>query len=193
MKNETKELLGFNVQVTGICETLQECIEKSGSEEAVRKDYINNVLAHSHYTILRRNIVSVLVKETGLKQKTMKEKTGDKEKEVIIEKDAAYIARLETELGSLKQYESKINSVCAAIPVDYTPGTRGAGGAGVPAKKWLAYYDQLVTEEKLDAFCQKYEIDGSMPEDELKFAVAGKVREIVVAQQEAAAQAALNV
>lgn len=190
MNTQTKELLGFNVPVVGIVETLAEAIKASGSEEAVVKDYNNNVLAHSHYTILRRIIVKKLVELTGIKQLT--EKDGDKD--VISEKDAAYIARLETEIGEeeLKKHEKAIAEACGAVPVDYTPGTRGSGsGSATPAKKWLAYYDQFVVEGKLDAFCEKHGIDQSTDEETLKIAVASKAKEIVLRVQAEALKAAL--
>lgn len=192
MKTENKELLGFTVPVVGIVETLSEAIEKAGSETAVLKDYVSNVLAHSHYTILRRTIVKKLVELTGIKQLTEK----DGEKEVIVEKDASYIARLQGEIGEsgLKGHEAAIAAACALIPVDYTPGTRGAGGSTTPAKKWLAYYDQLVAEEKLDSFCSKYEISQEgKSEEEFKNEVANKCRELVTAAQARVAQQALDV
>lgn len=193
MKNENRDLLGFNVPVVGIVETLGEAISAAGSEAAVLKDYVSNVLAHSHYTVLRNTIVKTLETNTGIKRLTKKVK----EKDVIAEKDAEYIARLETELGEevLKSHGDAVAAACAKIPVDYTPGTRGNGGAtAVPAKKWLAYYDQLVAEEKLDAFVAKHSLalDG-LDEDGVKYLVANKVRELVTAKLAAAAAEATSV
>jgi len=190
MKNETKELLGFNVLVVGIVETLKEAIEKAGSEEAVLKDYVSNVLAHSHYTIARRAIVKKLEELSGIKRLTKK----DGEKEVVIEKDAEYIARLETELGEdkLRSFDTDVSAAVAAIPVDYTPGTRGSGEGSVPAKKWLAYYDQMVTEGKVEFYCEKWNIDQNQDEESLKYALANKVREVVTAKMKAAAAEALG-
>lgn len=197
MRNETRELLGFKVQITGVCDTLAEVIAAAGSEDAVVKDVNAQTLAHSHFTILRRKIVAELVKLTGVKQLVKKVGTGAEAKEVIDEKDAAYIARLEEELGAetLKTHEAAISAVCAGVPVDYKPGTRGSGGSGAPAKKWLAYYDQLVAESKLDLFCERNGInpDGDLSEEDLKIAVATKVKDIVTAQMEAAAKAAMDV
>jgi len=194
MRTETKELLGFSVPVVGIAETLQEAITAAGSEAAVLKDYNANVLYHSHFTILRRVMVQTLVKLTGIKQLTESEGEGEKKKEVIIEKDAQYIARLETELGEdgLKVHEAALAEACGKIAVDYTPGTRGQGGTATPAKKWLAYYDQLVLESKLDGFCERNSIDQNTDEETLKFAVANRVREIVSAKMAAAAKEALD-
>lgn len=191
MKTETRELLGFNVPVVGIAETLAEAITAAGSEAEVLKDLNNNVLAHSHYTILRRVIVKTLEQVTGVKRLT--EKDGDKE--VVVEKDAAYISRLETELGEdvLKSHEAAVAAKCAEITVDYRPGTRGTGEGRSPAKKWLAYYDQLVTENKLDLFCEKNNIDASQPEEDLKVEVANRVKEIVTARMAEAAKAAMDV
>lgn len=207
MKTETRELLGFNVPVVGVCETLAELVAACGSEEAVVKDGNNQTLAHSHFTILRRAIVKKLVELTGFKQKIYDGNTDEEltteaavkaAKTTRLEKDAAYIGRIEEELGgvkdgvsSLKKFEDEVAAVCAAIKVDYTPGTRGAGGASTPAKKWLAIYDQLVTESKLDTFCQKYGIDQSTDEETLKIAVANKAKEITIAIQERAMREAM--
>jgi hypothetical protein len=191
MKTENRELLGYTVPVVGIVETLAEAIAAAGSEAAVVKDYNNNVLAHSHFTILRRAaVIATLVKETGIKLKT--KKVGDKD--VIDEKESEYVARLESELGeeTMKSFGSAIADTAAKIPVDYSPGTRGSGASATPAKKWLAYYDQLVTEDKLGAFCEKHSITGD-DEESIKFAVANKVREIVTAKEKESARQALDV
>lgn len=190
MKSEVKEILGFNVKIVNIVETLDEAISAAGSKEAVLKDYVSNVLAHSHYGVVRRIIVTTLEKLTGISR-------GKNDKGAIIEKDAEYIARLETELGeaALQAHSAAISAEVEKTPVDYTPGTRGAGSStAAPAKKWLAYYDQLVTEDKLDAFCTKYNItqDG-IEEDALRTTVALKIKEIVTAKEKAAAASALDV
>lgn len=189
MKSEKKNLLGFDVTITGIVETLQEAISKSGSEEAVLKDYVSNVLAHSHYTIARREIMKQLETLTGIKRLTKQ----DGDKIVVVEKEAEYVARLETELGeeALRKFNAQIDAAVAAIPVDYTPGTRGSGATAEPAKKWLAYYDQMVTEGKVEFYCEKWGIDPTQDEESLKFALANKVREIVTAKMKAAAADAL--
>lgn len=191
MKTETRELLGFNVPVVGIAETLSEAISLAGSEDEVLKDLNNNVLAHSHYTILRRVIVKTLEQATGIKRKG----TQEGEKFTVTEKDAAYIARLEEELGAeeLAKFNASVAAECQKIPVDYKPGTRGTGEGRVPAKKWLAYYDQLVSEQKLDLFCEKHGIDGTQAEEDLKVEVANKVKEIVSARMAEAAKAAVDV
>lgn len=188
MKTETRELLGFNVPVVGIAETLAEAVTAAGSEDAVLKDFNSNVLAHSHYTILRRAIVKGLVQLTGIKLLTKK----DGDKDVIDETDGEYRARLETQLGEdvLNSYATQISDLVSKIPIDYVPGTRGSGGDSTPAKKWLAYYDQLKAENKLDAFCAKNGITATN-EDELKIAVANKVKAIVTAKVQAAAKEAL--
>lgn len=194
MKTENRELLGFTVPIVNICETLAEAITAAGGEQAVLNDYNSNVLAHSHYTIARRAIIKSLVEQSGVKQLTKNVGTAEKPKLEVVEKDAAYVARLESELGEdmVKSFGTKVSEAVGQIKVDYTPGTRGAGGSATPAKKWLAYYDQLVTEEKLSAFCSKHDIPQDTDEETLKFAVANKVREIVTAKMEAAAQAALS-
>ena len=189
MKTEVKNLLGFNVPVVGIAETLAEAVTAAQSEEAVLKDFNSNVLAHSHYTILRRVIAKTLVQLSGIKFKTVK----DGDKDVIDETEGEYVARLESEVGEdvFKSYEQAVSDACAKVPVDYVPGTRGSGDGAKPAAKWLAYYDQLKAENKLDAFCSKHSIVADT-EDELKVAVANKVKAIVTAKMTEAAKTALN-
>lgn len=195
MRNETRELLGFKVQVTGICDTLAEVIKAVGSEEGVVNDVNNQTLAHSHFTILRRKIVAKLEELSGVKREGFFEGEGEKKKWVVTEKDAAYVARLEETKGEewLKLQEGTLSSMCAAVSVDYKPGTRGAGGSATPAKKYLAYYDQMVAEEKLDLFCERHGIDSAQEEDALKVAVANKVKELLAAAQAEAMKKALDV
>lgn len=184
MKNDTRELLGFNVPVVGIVETLAEAVTAAGSEQAVLNDYVSNVLAHSHYTILRRKIVETLETLTGIKRKTKTEGEGEKAKQVIDETDGAYVVRLENELGeeTLKGFENKIAEVCQGIPVDYVPGTRGSGGSATPAKKWLAAVDQLQSEGKYENFLSKYQIAGDPADEATKIAAANKIKELVSEQ-----------
>lgn len=189
MKNENREILGFNVPIIGIVETLDEAISASGSKEAVLKDFNNNVLAHSHFGVVRRIVVATLEKATGVAR--IKNDKG-----AMVEKDAEYVARLETELGEagLKAYEAAVADAVGKVAVDYTPGTRGQGSStATPAKKWLAYYDQLVVEEKLEAFCNKHGIKTDGDEAELRVAVALKVKEIVTEKEKAIAKTALDV
>lgn len=189
MKTENRNILGFNVPIVGIAETLGEAVAAAGSEEAVLKDFNNNVLAHSHFTIVRRVITKSLVELTGIKLLT--EKNGDKE--VVVESEGEYRDRLEGQLGAdvLESYEAAIAEKVSKVTVDYTPGVRGTGEGSKPAKKWLAYFDQLVAEGKLDAFVAKHGIDASLEGDELKFAVANKVKAIVTAKLAEAAKSAL--
>jgi hypothetical protein len=190
-KSIKKEILGFTVLVVGVAESLKEAVELAGSEEVVLNDFNNQVLFHSHYTGLREKIVSKLAELTGIPRLT--EKKGDKD--VIVEKDAEYIARLESQIGEdgLKAHESAIAELVAGIPVDYKPGTRGTGTSGVPAKKWMAVYGQLKTEGKLDAFAAKYSVTLTGDEEADTILIAHKAKEVVDAIQKAASQQAFAV
>jgi hypothetical protein len=192
MKNEVREILGYNVPVIGIVENLQEAISKAGSEQAVLNDYVSNVLAHSHYTILRRVIVSTLEKATGVKRKTRTEGSGEKAKVVIDETEGEYVARLETELGeeTMRTFDKEVAAACEKVPVDYVAGTRGSA---TPAKKWLAAVDDLKAAGKFERFCSKYEIDPTQDEETVKIAVANKLKALVAEQERQAMAAATNV
>lgn len=191
MKTENKDILGFNVPVVGIAETLNEAVAAAGSEEAVLKDFNSNVLAHSHYTILRRVIVKTLVALTGVKLLT--EKEG--EKEVVTETEGEYLARLRTELGEdvIENYAKDVALACSNVKVDYTPGVRGSGATAKPAKKWLDMVAQVKTEGKWDSLISKSGISTDLPEDDQVVAAANWIKAAVTAAQQAAAKTALAI
>lgn len=190
-KNISKSILGFTVLIAGVAESLREAVSLAGGEENVLNDYNNQVLFHSHYSTVRDAIVSKLEELTGIKRLT--EKKG--EKEVVIEKDQEYIARLETLLTDegLKVHEAAISALIASMPVDYAPGTRGKGTSGVPAKKWLVYYGALKSEGKLDGFAAKFGIALSGDEEADTILVAHKAQEVITAAQKRAAAEAFAV
>lgn len=187
MKTVTKEILGFNVPVTGVAESLDEAVQLAGGDNARVLDAANNyILFHQHFGKLRTTIVKKLEELTGVARE--KDKDGK-----ITEKDAEYIGRLEDSGIQLAQYESQIAEVVGALPVDYKQAVRGTGEGSAPAKKWLAYYDAMVEEGKLEAFATKQglELTGDVEQD--KVLVANKVKEIVTLAQRQALAAAANV
>lgn len=178
----------------GVCETLPEAITAAGSEAQVIADFNMQVLAHSHYGILRNTVVKVLEDVTGIKRKTAKNKlTKEGEDD---ETHGKFVARLLLDTGMSEEqlvelHGKAVGDACAKVPVDYTPGTRGSGEDAVPAKKWLAYYDQMVAENKVDFYVAKFGIDATLAGDELKYAMANAVKKKVLAAQQAAAATAL--
>lgn len=188
MKTITRELLGFEVPLNGVAETLEEIVSAAGNDTRVVDLANNYVLFHGHYDTVRDKIIETLVKLTGKKLET-----DDKGK--VTEKNTEYIARLEEDddvkaAGGLAAYESQIVEAVNALTVDYTKTVRAAGDSA-PAKKWLAYYDQLVADGKLDKFIAKHEIDISGLDDEaIKVLVARKLKEVVTNAQRAALAAA---
>ena len=195
MKNEQREILGIPIMITGICETLAEAIAAAGSEQAVLNDYNANVLAHSHYTEVRKVICAKLAEVTGIKRLTKKHGEGENAKEVFDETEAAYVDRVREELGDemFNEQIAAVQSAVAALPVDYKPGTRGSGGATAkPAKKWIDQVDALKKAGRYDEFLAKYElVKEGMSEDDVVIAAANKVKEIVTEREKAAKQAAL--
>lgn len=191
MKNIEKELLGFTVPVTGVCETIAELVTAAGSEEVVVNDNNNQVLAHSHFSVLRNVIVAKLEEATGVKRKTVKNKLVEKDGDE--ETHGKYRARLDEELGEevVNSYAVAIASACGAVAVDYKPGARGSGESAKPAAKWLAYWDEAVKQGKLDAYLAKFGIDTTKTEDEQKVDFANAVKKKVTAAMQAAAQTAL--
>lgn len=177
MKSVNKEILGFNVPVSGVVETLAEAVQAAGSEERVVDLTNNYVLFHSHFGKLRTAIVKKLVELTGVKQEV--DKDGK-----IVETDQEYVSRLEDEGVQLEQFTDAIAALVASVPVDYTQTVRGTGEGSKIAKKWLAFYDAMVEQNKLETFCAKNKIaTEGVSEEELRVIVAAKVKEIVTAAQ----------
>lgn len=176
MKTLTKEILGFEVPIVNVAETLEEMTQLSGSPERVVASANNYVLYHQHYGKLRTKIVNTLV-----------EKTGEKLEEN--EKDLAYIGRLEEKIGgeALKALLPDVVAACQAIPVDYTAPVRGTGEGSTVAQKWLAAFDDLDQKGKVGAFITKYGVDvDGLTDDEKKLVVARKIKEVITKAQEAA-------
>jgi len=191
MKTENKEILGFTVPVVGIAETINEAITAAGSEEAVLKDFNSNVLAHSHYTILRRVIVKTLVSLTGIKLLTEK----DGEKDVVTETEGEYLARIRLELGEdiVENYSADVALACKNVPVDYTPGTRGSGATAKPAKKWLEAVEQIKKDGKWASLLAKSGISTDQPDDDQVIAAANWIKAAVAAAQASAMKSALSI
>lgn len=194
MKNIEKEILGFTVPIIGVCETIGELTTASGSEAQVVADCNMQVLAHSHYGVMRNVVVKVLEAATGIKRKTSKNKlTKENEDD---ETHGKYVARLLLDTGLseeqlVEQHASAVAAEAGKVPVDYTPGVRGSGEDAIPAKKWLNYYDQMVAENKVDLYVAKFGIDPTLTGDELKYALANGAKKKVLAAQQAAAATAL--
>lgn len=184
MKQDTNEVLGFEQVLTNVPETLAEAVSLAGGEQAVLDAFIAYTTFHRHNGRSRDAIVEFLEKNTGIKPRG----TGEGKDFVRTEKDLAYSARVRSEQPEkVKELEGSIRMLNSTV--DWTPGTRGSGKL---AAKWFAYYDKLVEDEKLDAFCTKHNIDQSLEEDALKAVVASKVKSIIEAKQRAIEKEALS-
>lgn len=190
MSTITKEVLGFDVPVVGVADSLTQLAEFAGSEQRAL-DFANNyVIFHKHLGTLRDAIVKKLIEVTGVAMLTKKEG----EKDVIDETPADYIERLEEELGgegSLAKYAADIQSVCSAISVDYKVTVRGTGAGSKPAQKYLTMASAIVEAGKADAFIAKYGLDVNDDTDDQTrlYVIANKIKSIMVEQQKAAAAA----
>lgn len=193
MSTINKEVLGFDVPVVGVADSLTQLAEFAGNEQRAL-DFANNyVIFHKHLGTLRDAIVAFFVKETGVKMLTKKE--GDKE--VIDETPAEYIERLEEEMGgegSLAKFQDQINSLCAAIAVDYKVTVRGTGASSKPAQKYLTMASAIKDAGKLDAFIAKFGLDVPADTDDTTtlYMVANKIKSVMIEQQKAAAAALVS-
>lgn len=185
MKQDTNEVLGFEQVLTNVPENLAEAVSLAGGEQAVLDGFIAYTIFHRHNGRARDAIVEFLEKNTGIKPKG----TGDGKDFTRTEKDLAFSARVRSEapeqVAALEASIRVLNST-----VDWSPGTRGSGKL---AAKWFAYFDKMVEDGKLDAFCAKHNIDQTLEEDALKAVVASKVKQIIEAKQRAIEREALDV
>lgn len=194
MKSVNKEILGFNVPVSGVAETTAELVAACGNDERAVELANNYILFHVHFGKVRTAIVKLLEEKTGVKRESVTEGEGENAKTVITEKDAEYIGRLEEQLeGGLTQFNEAVAERVAGMPVDYAKSV-SSGVASAPAKKWLAYYDGLVEANKLQAFIDKFSIatDG-LSEEAIKLAVVAKVKDLVTKATAAALAGASDV
>lgn len=194
MKSVNKEILGFNVAVTGVAETLSELEAACGNSERAVELANSYIMFHVHFSKVRAEIIKFLEGKTGIKRETKTVGEGDDAKQVITEKEAEYIGRLEDQVaGGLSQYNEEVASLVAAMPIDYTKSTTSSVPTA-PAKKWLAYYDGLVEAGKLEAFIAKHNIavDG-LTDEAIKLAVVTKVKDLVTKATQAALAGATDV
>jgi len=201
VKNIIREILGFEVQVTGVAESISELIAAIGSESGLVDTANNQVLAHSHFTDVRKLIVKTAEAHTKIPRATKK----DGEKEVYAETEQTYIARLETELDeeAFATLTEVIGTAVAALPVDYKPGTRGAGASSSKlAAKWYEAVADLKKKGRYDEFVSRHTIVVPEAVDEseeaqkayveaLDTAVALKIKTIVTEREKAAKLAAM--
>jgi hypothetical protein len=69
MKTITTSVLGFDVPVAGVPETLQEAIESAGGEENLVQTFVDQRRFHNTNTEARAAVVAALEKATGIKRK----------------------------------------------------------------------------------------------------------------------------
>jgi len=185
MKTEVATVLDFNIELTNIPTTLAEAVQLAGSEDEVLNNHIKYVQFHSHNTLIRDELVELLEVRTA--EKRVREKDG--EKEVVTEKDTAYLKRLRSECADLITDELKEEIRTKWSEIDWTPGKRGSGKL---AKEWLAVYDQLKAINKLDEFVSKHNLTLVGELDVDKKIVGMKAKELIDAQARAAKAALLG-
>lgn len=193
MQNETREILGVEVLITGVASSLSEAVTLAGSEQAVLEYYNGYLLAHSHFTDVRKAMCKKLEEVTGIKRPTKKHGTGEKARDVYVGSEGDYFDLVREQLGEegFAAHVPALQELVASMQVDYKPGTRGSGGGSAkPAKKWFEYVTSLKTNGKYDEFVAKHSLTGEN-EEALDVAVAIKVKELVTEHEKAARAAAV--
>ena len=187
MQEVQKSILGFDIKVK-VASTLAELAELAGSEVRAVELANNYVLFHQAFGAFRSLIVDYLVEATGVKMLT----EGEGEDEVVIEKEAAYIDRIQREHGvKLSDYAERVQAIIDANPASYK-ATRSAAGPKKLAAKYIDAANELISTGKAELFANKFGLDISGVEGEaLVTLIANKVREVIIEQQRKAAETAL--
>lgn len=185
MKTVVNEVLGFQIELRNIPETIAEAVQQAGSEQEVLNNHIDYVVFHSHNTVVRKECVELLEAKTGIKRSSHKEG----ENTVIDETEGAYVKRLRVSHADLLTEELAQEIRTKWSEVDFTPGTRGSGKL---AKEWLSVYDQLKTLNKLEEFVSKNGLVLVGEEKQDKETVGRKAKELIEADTKARKAALLG-
>lgn len=188
MQEVQKNILGFDIKVK-VASTLTELAELAGSEVRAVELANNYVLFHQAFGAFRSLIVDCLVKATGVKMLT----EGEGEDEVVIEKEAAYVDRIQREHGvKLSDYAEQVQALIDANPASYKATRSASAGPKKLAIKYIDAANELISTGKAELFANKYGLDISGVEGEaLVTLIANKVREVIIEQQRKAAEMAL--
>ena len=78
MKNITTSVLGFDVPVSNVPETVAECITSAGGEQNLVDGFVAYRKFHNTNTEARGSVVDALEKVTGIKRETEQVKSPTK-------------------------------------------------------------------------------------------------------------------
>jgi|SRR5215475_77745 len=78
MKTDTTSVLGFDVPVNNVPETLSECVEAAGGEQNLIDGWLDYIRFHKTNTAARAAVVDALAKETGIARKMRDESSPTK-------------------------------------------------------------------------------------------------------------------
>jgi hypothetical protein len=122
MKNSTTSVLGFDVPVSGVVETLPELVEAAGGEQPVVDLMVGYSNAHKTNTEARGAVVEALEKVTGIKRATENVKSPTKADpnrtvEKFSESEQTYADRVRAETQqTTEQLWTAIASEVGTIP-----------------------------------------------------------------------------
>ena len=189
MQTVTKNILGFDINLN-IVSTIAEAVEACGSEARVIELLNNYVLFHQAFGKIRSTIVETLEKETKIKRIT----DGAGEDAEVVEKDTAYVARLDNEGVVVQDYKAAIQALIDASPISYKASERGTGTGTKLSLKYVAMAVALREAGKFERFASKYDLDlADLDTDAQNILVGNKIKELTLAAQRAAAASALAV
>lgn len=197
MKNLNISILGFDLIRENVPANVQEINESAKDDEAAYNLAIAQWQFHSDYSRLRPAICEAVEKATGVSRLSHEEEGARGMRTIYDESENNFLKRIGEMLedGELPEEVTETSlretaqAAVNAVPVSLEKAVRGTGG-GMPAKKWLAWYDQAVEEDVVDEKIaninnsDKYTGADLSAEDEdirVKFALA--VKEIITKKE----------
>lgn len=185
--------LEFEVNISKMPSTIEEYDAGAGEEGACFARACQHYLDHSHSVKVRAAIAKALEDYTGFKR--AREEDGEKTK--FTETEGKYVERLssylEEEGRSLTDDDivEVVQNAANTIPVDLSKSTRGAGGTGKVAKKWLDQVEAFKAKGKYDMAVAKYGITLTDDEDQNDRMLAAAIKDVITKKLAAAQKEAL--
>lgn len=180
--------------ITGLPTSIEQFDSMAGRVGAALDAAIDNYIAHTHLTRVRKLLCEKLEASTGIARK----RDGKK----FAETESSYIKRLESELGEelFTNHRAAAEEAFAETPVNLARIVRVGGGATASiAKKYMEAATGLLQAGKVPAFLAKYlptvaiedlVSGGNWVDEDAQRQVAAKIKEISLEAERAAREAA---
>lgn len=149
MKTITTSVLGFDIPITDVPETLDEAVTSAGGEQKLVDTFVNHIKFHKTNGVAREAVAEALEKLTGVKPTTEQKKSPTKADpnrviEVQTETEQEYANRVFAESGrSAEDLQSEVAAAVGSIKFDAVT-TREPGAGRKMAKVYTESAEKLI-------------------------------------------------